>query len=105
MHPHPNHREKFPLLIDVPIQDHAQQIEIHEVFKLDVLHGNYSLHYDIEDKYLGITFGETSAIEISENQFQICKKANGQFCFTKHTIVITCQPTNMFIISLHQRQE
>ena len=64
----------------MPIQDHAQQIEIYEVLNLDVPHGNYSLHYDIEDKYLGITLGETSAIEILENQFQTCKKANGQFC-------------------------
>ena len=59
--------EQFLLLMDMPIQDCAQQIEVYEVFNLDIPHGNYSLHYDIEDKYLGITLDETSAIEISEN--------------------------------------
>ena len=34
--------EQFLLLIYVPIQDHAQQIQIHEVFNLDIPHGNYS---------------------------------------------------------------
>ena len=34
--------------------------------------GNYSAHYDIGNKYLGITLDETNAIEISEDQFQTC---------------------------------
>ena len=32
--------EQFLLLITVPIQDHAQQMEIYEVFNLDIPHGN-----------------------------------------------------------------
>ena len=44
--------EQFLLLVDIPIQDHAQQIEIYEVINLDIPHGNYSLHYDIGNKYL-----------------------------------------------------
>ena len=43
--------EQFLLLIDAPIQDHAQQIEEYEVFNLDIPHGNYSAHYDIGNKY------------------------------------------------------
>ena len=70
----------FLLLIDVPIQNLAQQIEVYEVFNLDIPHGNYSACYYIGNKYLGITLDETSAIEISEDQFQACQKANGQFC-------------------------
>ena len=35
--------EQFLLLIDVPIQDQAQQVEIYEVFNLDIPHENYSL--------------------------------------------------------------
>ena len=62
--------EQFLLLIDVPIQDHAQQIEVYEVFNLDIAHGNYSAHYDIENKYLDTTLDATSAIEISEDQYQ-----------------------------------
>ena len=61
--------EQFLLLIDMPIQDHAQQIEVYKVFNLDILHGNYSAHYDIGNKDLGITLDETSTIEISEDQF------------------------------------
>ena len=72
--------EQFLLLIDVPIQDHAQQIEIYEVFSLEVPHRNYSLCYDIDNKYLGITLDETSAIEILHNQFNTCKEPNRQFC-------------------------
>ena len=72
--------EQFLLLLDVQIQDHAQQIEIYEVFNLDIPYGNYSLCYDIGNKYLGITLDETRAIEILEDQFQACKRANGQFC-------------------------
>ena len=72
--------EQFLLLIDVPIQDHAQQIEIYEVFNLDIPHGNYSLCYDIGNKFLDITLDETSTIEILEDMFQTCKRANRQFC-------------------------
>ena len=39
--------EQFLLLIDVPIQDCAQQLEIYEVFKSAIPHGNISACYDI----------------------------------------------------------
>ena len=72
--------EQFLLLINVPIQDHAQQIEVYEVFNLDIPHRNYSACYDIQNKYLGIMLDETSTIEISEDQFKMCQKVNRQFC-------------------------
>ena len=34
--------KEFLLLIDIPIQDRAHQITIHQVFTLDIPHGNYS---------------------------------------------------------------
>ena len=80
MHSCPNCRWTFLLLIDIPIQDHAQQIEIYEVFNLDTPHGNYSLSYDTDNKYLGITLDETSAIEILEDQFWTCKRVHRQLC-------------------------
>ena len=46
--------EQFLLLINVPIQDHAQQMEIYEVFNLDIPRGDFSAHHDIQHKYLGI---------------------------------------------------
>ena len=84
--------EQFLLLIDMPIQDCAQEIEVYEVLNLDIPHGNYSLHYDIEYKYLGITLDETSAIEILENQFQTCKKAIGQFCILNTPLLPLANP-------------
>ena len=61
--------KQFLLLIDVPIQDRSQQITIHEVLTLSIPHGNYSAHYDINTKYLGITKDATMAVELSTTQF------------------------------------
>ena len=72
--------EQFLLLIDVSIQDHAQQMEIYEVFNLDVNHRNISACYSIHNIYLGIMYDETKAVEISEDQFKTCQKANRQLC-------------------------
>ena len=59
--------EQFLLLIYVPIQDHTQQLEIYEVFNLVIPHRNFSAHYNINSNYLGITYNETKAMEISED--------------------------------------
>ena len=72
--------EQFLSLINVPIQDHAQQLEIYEVFNLGIPYGNFSAHYSIQNRYLGIMHDETSAVEISQDQCKTCQKANGQFC-------------------------
>ena len=68
------------LLIDVPIQDRSQQITIHEVFTLSIPHRNFSAHFDISTKYLGITKDPTMAVELSITQFWACQVANSQFC-------------------------
>ena len=61
--------KQFLLLIDMPIQDRSQQITIHEILTLDIPHGNYSTHYDVDTKYLGITKDATMAVELSTTQF------------------------------------
>ena len=61
--------KQFLLLIDVPIQDRSQQITIHEVLTLSIPHGNFSAHYDISTKYLGITKDATMEVELSTTQF------------------------------------
>ena len=71
--------EQFLLLIDLPIQDCAQQLEIYQAFNLLILKGNLSACYNIDTKYLGISYDETKAIEILE-QFTTCQQAYGQFC-------------------------
>ena len=72
--------KQFLLLIDIPIQDRAHQITIHQVFTLDIPHGNYSTHYDINTRYFEITKDATMGLELSTTQFQTCQQANGQFC-------------------------
>ena len=72
--------EQFLLLIDVPVQDHTQQLKIYQVFNLLIPRGNLPACYDIDTKYLGISYDETKAIEISEQQFTTCQQAHGQFC-------------------------
>ena len=64
----------------MPIQDRSQQITIYEVFTLNIPHGNFSAHYDINTKYLGITKDETMVVKLSPTQFQVCQTAHGQFC-------------------------
>ena len=80
MHPHLIVEEQFLLLIDIPIQDQTQQLEIYQVFNLLIPKGNLSAQDDIDTKYLGISYDKTKAIEILEQQFTTCQRANGQFC-------------------------
>ena len=72
--------KQFLLLIDIPIQDRACQITVHQVFTLDIPHRNHSAHYVVNTQYLGVTKGVTMGVEISTTQFQTCQQANGQFC-------------------------
>ena len=64
----------------MPIQDRSIQIIIHQILTLDIPQGNYSAHYVVDTKYLGITKDATMAVELSTAQFQACQEANGQFC-------------------------
>ena len=72
--------KQFLLLIDIPIQDGACQITIHQVFTLDIPHGNYSAYYNITTSYFGVTKDATMGLELSSTQFEVCQQANGQFC-------------------------
>ena len=72
--------KQFLILIDIPIQDKACQITIHQVFTLDIPHRKYSTHYDINTRYFGVTKDATMGLELSTAQFQTCQQANGQFC-------------------------
>ena len=72
--------KQFLLLINIPIQVRAHQITIHHVFTLDIPHGNYSAHYDINTQYYGVTKEATMGLELSCTQLEACKQANGQFC-------------------------
>ena len=60
--------KQFLLLIDIPIQDRSQQITIHQILTLDILHRNYSVHYDVHTKYFG--------------SHQGCNNSGGTFHYT-----------------------
>ena len=68
---------QFLLLIDVPIQERAPQIQIYQIINPPVPVGNYSMRYTMDTKYLGVTYDRTKAMDISEEQFKLCKEANG----------------------------
>ena len=38
------------------------------------------MRYTMDNKYLGVTYDRTKAMDIPEDQFKLCKEANGQFC-------------------------
>ena len=71
--------KQFLLLIDIPIQDRASD-HSNQVFTLDIPHGNYSAHFDINTRYFRVTKDATMGVELSTAQFQTCQQANGQFC-------------------------
>ena len=50
--------KQFLLIIDVPIQDQSQQLSIYKIFTLDIPHGNFTAHYDVNTQYCGITHGQ-----------------------------------------------
>ena len=56
---------QFVFFIDVPIQDRAQQLQIFEIFDLPVQQGKVSAQYKIENKYIGVTYGEMIAVMIT----------------------------------------
>ena len=71
--------EQFLLLIHVPIQDRAQQLQIYKIFNLPVQHFDMSARYKINDKYMEITYNETQVVVMTEEQYSTCLHTNGQF--------------------------
>ena len=58
---------QFFLLIDIPIQDHMQQLSVYKIFSLDIPHGNFTAQYNVNTQYLGVTQDKTMAVEISKH--------------------------------------
>ena len=93
---------QFLLLIDVPIQHRAQQIQIYKIINLPVPVGNYSMRYTMDNKYLGVTYDRTKAMDIPEDQFKLCKEANGQFCPPLNSITTIDESTFVCSSLVHQ---
>ena len=73
-------------------------------FNLDILHRNFSACYSINSRYLGITHDETKAVEISEDQFKTCLKANGQFC-SLNTLLLPLAKPPTCVSALYAKDE
>ena len=71
---------QFLLLINVPIQNQAQQLQIYAVFTLPVPHSNLSAQYKINHKYMGVMYVETKAVAMMDQQYIACQHANEQLC-------------------------
>ena len=76
--------KQFLLLIDIPIQDRACQITIHQVFTLDIPHRNYSARYDINTRY-----------------FRVTKDATMRFCSLLHNFRHVNRQMDSSATSLH----
>ena len=96
--------QQLLLLIDVPIQDHTQQLGIYEVFNLVIPHRNLSACYNIYIKYLGITYDKTKAVEILEQQLSTCQQANRQFC-SINTLLETLANTPSCIAAIYAKNK
>ena len=87
------------LLIDDPIQDHMQQLSIYKISTLDIPHGNFTAHDMVSvPNILGVTQDETIAVEISQHQFSICQKANGQFCNAHAPLQLLAYPPSCITV-------
>ena len=94
----------FLLLIDVPIQVRSCQLTIHQILTLDIPHGTYSAHYDVNTKYFGVTKDATMAVELSTTQFQACQQANGQFCHISTPFQLQANPPT-YIAALYAKSK
>ena len=70
---------QFLFLINVPIQNRAEQLQIYKIVNLPVLHSNLSAQYKINHRYIGVTYDETKAVVIMDQQNIAYWHANRQF--------------------------
>ena len=59
---------QFLLLINMLIQNRAQQLQIYDIFILPVPNSNLSPEYKVNYKYIGVTYDETEAAAITNLQ-------------------------------------
>ena len=97
---------QFLLLIDVPIQDRKQQLQVYKIFNLPVPHGDVSAQYKIDKKHIGITYDEARAVMITQQQYSTCLHANGQFCKIDAPFqALTNQPSCIMALYAKNNQE
>ena len=65
------------LLINVTIQNRAQQLQIHDGFNFPLSHSNLSVQYKINHRYIGVKYDETRAVALMDEQYIACQHAHG----------------------------
>ena len=93
---------QFLLLIDVPIQNRAQQLQIYEVFSLPVPHSNLSAQYKINYKYIRMTYDVTKAVAIMDQQYKACQQPACKWTVLQAKCMIPThhKPTIMYYSSI-----
>ena len=86
--------KQFLLLINIPIQDRAYQITIHQVFTLDIPHGNYSAHYNINTRYFGVTKDATMGWKYSAHNLRYANRQMDSSATSPHL-------SNLWLIHQH----
>ena len=96
--------KQFLLLIDVPIQDWSQQLSIYKIFTLDIPHGNFTAHYDINTQYLKMKPWQWKS---QPNSSSFVKKQMDNFApfqpITKPTILhyhLICQECSKYLYQM-----
>ena len=95
---------QFLLLIDVPIQNRAQQLQIYEIFSLPVPHSSLTVQYKINHTYIGVTYHETKAVAIKDLQYRTCEHANKEFC-RKHAPFPSLTNWPLCVTSLYAKND
>ena len=96
--------KQFLFLIDIPIQDRAHQITIHQVYTLDIPYRKYSACYDMNTRYFGVTKDATIGVELPTTQFQICQQPNGQLSHISTPFQLLANPP-MCIAALYTKSK
>ena len=94
--------KQFLLLINVPIQDHTQQLKIYEVFNLVIPHGNLSAKYNIVSKYLGITYDEMKAVKFQNSSSVHVNRLTESFAVLMH--LFNCLPIHHHVSQLYMQR-
>ena len=74
------------------------------VFSLPAPHTNLSAQYKINHKYIGVTYDETKAVAISDQQYRTCQHANREFCRINAPFLPLTNPLS-YVTSLYAKKD
>ena len=96
LHKHVLITGQFLLLINVAIQNREQHPHIYEVRSLRISHGNLSSQHKLNHMYIGVTYDETKAVVIMDQQYHSLPACKQTVLQNKCTIPAPLKPTNIY---------